>query len=35
MIDLSPAAFMRLSTLATGSVLVTVRRVPDVRYGGR
>jgi hypothetical protein len=34
-IDLSPAAFMRLSTLGTGRVLVTVRRIPDVRYGGR
>lgn len=34
-IDLSPAAFMRLSTLATGEVLVTIKEVRDVRYGGR
>jgi len=34
-IDLSPAAFMRLSTLATGSVLVTIKEVRDVRHRGR
>lgn len=35
MIDLSPAAFMKLSTLATGRVLVTMEEVRNVRYGGR
>jgi expansin (peptidoglycan-binding protein) len=34
MIDLSPAAFMRLSTLATGRVLVTMEAY-YVRYRGR
>jgi hypothetical protein len=34
MIDLSPVAFMRLSTLATGRVLVTMEAY-DVRYRGR
>ena len=34
MIDLSPAAFMRLSTLGTGRVLVTMEAY-NVRYGGR
>jgi len=34
MIDLSPAAFMRLSTLGTGKVLVTMEAY-NVRYGGR
>jgi len=34
MIDLSPAAFMRLSTLGTGKVLVTMEAY-HVRYGGR
>ena len=35
MIDLSPAAFMRLSSLSTGRVLVTVKEVRDVRHRGR